>query len=68
MYVYVHIYVLCVCVGELHLIYYYSFLEFPISSSESFSSFEEHFESLARRVEVKMKLHLKGKTIKIPFC
>ena len=42
---------------------------FPlISSSESFSSFEEHFESLARTAEVKMQLHLKGKTIKIPFC
>ena len=59
---------LCVYEDVPKFSYYYPFLEFPISSSESFSSFEEYFESLASGVEVKMQLHLKGATIKIPFC
>ena len=57
----------CVCV-RMYLASVIITLFFLISSSESVSSFEEHFKSLARRAEVKMQLHLKGKTIKIPFC
>lgn len=38
--------------------YYYPLFEFTTSSSESFSSFEECFESPAKRVEVNMLFYL----------